>query len=75
MACIAAKPIVDGLESEFGDQLQVVRVDVQSSSGRDFAREYGTFTPTFVFFDPHGMELWRTVGSLDADQVRQSINQ
>jgi len=73
MACVAAKPIVDGLENEFQGRLQVIRVDVQTSFGRDLARDYRTFTPTFVFFDHQGIEIWRTVGSLDAEQVRQSL--
>lgn len=66
---------MDGLEEEFQDPLRVVRVDVQSAFGRDLAREYGTFTPTFVFFDSQGEELWRVVGSLDADKVRQSLTE
>jgi len=70
-----AKPIVDGLELEFQDQLKVVRVDVQSPFGHELAREYGTFTPTFVFFDSQGDEMWRLVGSLDAEKVRQSLSQ
>jgi len=37
------------------------------------AREYGTFTPTFVFFDGKGEERWRVIGSLDADQVRETM--
>ena len=64
---------MDGLEEEYQDQLRVVRVDVQSSLGRELARDYGTFTPTFVLFDPLGEELWRVVGSLDAEEVRQSL--
>ncbi|MBT3389607.1 MAG: thioredoxin family protein [Chloroflexi bacterium] len=64
---------MDGLEVEFPTQLKVVRVDVQSAFGRELAREYGTFTPTFVLFDAQGEELWRVVGSLDAEKVRQSI--
>jgi len=64
---------VDGLESEFSDSLKVVRVDVQSALGRSLAREYGSFTPTFVFFDLQGEELWREIGSLDAEKVRQAL--
>jgi hypothetical protein len=36
-------------------------------------REYGKFTPTFVFFDAGGEELWRTVGTLDPGVVRQLL--
>jgi len=31
------------------------------------------FTPTFIYFDKDGKELWREVGSLDAQRVRDSI--
>ena len=64
---------MDGLEAEFDGQLRVIRVDVQSQSGREISRLYGSFTPTFVFFDPQGEEIWREIGSLDADLVRQSM--
>lgn len=64
---------MDGLEKEFPDQLEIIRVDVQSDLGNELAREYGSFTPTFVLFDPQGEELWRVIGSLDAERVRQSL--
>jgi len=64
---------VDGLEKEFEAQLKVIRVNVQSASGQEVARLYGTFTPTFVFFDPQGEEIWREIGSLEPDKVRKSM--
>lgn len=64
---------MDGLENEYPEQLEIIRVDVQSELGHELAREYGSFTPTFVIFDPQGEELWRVVGSLDAERVRQSL--
>jgi len=62
---------VNGLKTEFPDQLRVVSVDVQSSLGRELAREYGKFTPTFIIFDGNGEELRRMIGSIDPDVVRQ----
>ena len=73
MGCAAAKPIVNGLKEEFPEKLRVISVDVQSALGRELVREYGNFTPTFVFYDEQGNELWRSVGTLDADKVRQSL--
>ena len=61
------------LTEEFPETLQVVSVDVQSALGRELAREYGNFTPTFIFYDEQGRELWRSVGTLDANKVRQSL--
>lgn len=73
MGCAAAKPIVNGLKEEYPETLQVVSVDVQSDLGHELVREYGNFTPTFIFYDAEGTELWRSVGTLDADKVRQSL--
>ena len=64
---------MDGLEAEFEGHLRVIRVDVQSADGKEVARKYGSFTPTFVFFDPQGEEVWRAVGLIDAEKVRQSM--
>jgi len=58
---------------EFPETLRVVSVDVQSALGHELVQEYGNFTPTFVFYDKQGQELWRSVGTLDADKVRQSL--
>ncbi len=70
---MAAKPIVDGLEAEFAGQLNVLRVDVQSAAGKELAWQFGALTPTFILFDAQGEELWRMVGSLDAEAVRDSL--
>lgn len=64
---------MNGLKDEFPGELQVVSVDVQSALGRELVREYGSYTPTFVFYDGQGIELWRSVGTLDADEVRESL--
>lgn len=69
------KPIVDGIESQYAGRLTVLHVDVTQPSGRATAREFGfQFTPTFIFFGADGKELWRSVGSLDEDQLKRSLN-
>jgi thiol-disulfide isomerase/thioredoxin len=76
MACIAVKPIVDGLETEFSDKLRVIRVDIQSEAGKALGVQYDfRFTPTFIFFDAQGKESWREVGSLSAERVRTLLKE
>ena len=58
---------------EFPETLRVASVDVQSALGHELVREYGNFTPTFIFYDEQGIELWRSVGTLDVEKVRQSL--
>jgi thiol-disulfide isomerase/thioredoxin len=74
MACAAAAPIVDGLEQEFEGQLVVIRVDIQSQAGSQLTSRFGSrVSPTFIFFDAVGNEMWRSFGSIDADQVRAAL--
>ena len=75
MACAAAKPIVDGIEADHAGELVVLRVDVQDAAGKELAREYTVLaTPTFVFFDAQGEELWRSVGTISAGQVEEALS-
>jgi thiol-disulfide isomerase/thioredoxin len=73
-ACVAAKPTVDKVETEYSNQLKVIRLNVQDPVGRELARSYDfQFTPTFIFFNGQGDELWRQIGSLNPDRVRESL--
>ena len=68
------KPIVDGIEQEYEGRLLVIRLNIQEQVGRELAPVFGfEYTPTFIFFDAQGNELWRSVGSLDPEKLRQSL--
>ena len=68
------KPVVDGLEQELAGQLLIIRLNIQETVGRELAPVYGfEFTPTFIFLDAQGNELWREVGGLDVERVRDSL--
>jgi thioredoxin-related protein len=65
---------VDGLETEFGPKLHILRLNVQDNVGRELAPVYDfEYTPTYIFFDAQGKELWRTVGEIDPQRVRDSV--
>ena len=68
------KPVVDELENELGENLHVIRLNAQEIVGRELAPVYGfSFTPTFIFIDGDGNEVWREVGGLDTQRVRESL--
>lgn len=68
------KPIVDGIEAQYSEQLVVLRVDVTTQAGRAVGWEFGfQYTPTLIFFDANGRENWRSVGSLDEVQIHRSM--
>ena len=70
------KPIVDGLETEMGDRLHVIRINIQDRVGRELGPVYDfEYTPTYIFFDANGTELWRSIGEIDPQRVRNSVVQ
>jgi thiol-disulfide isomerase/thioredoxin len=74
LACTAVKPLVDDLEQKLGESLHIIRIDIQQPAGRELASLYRfQYTPTFIYFDSRGVELWRQVGSLDPARVRTSL--
>ena len=65
---------MDELENEVGNQILFIRLNIQEEVGRELAPVYDfEFTPTFIYFDRDGNELWREVGSLDPQRVRDSL--
>lgn len=71
---MAAKPIVDGIEDDYPDQLIVLRLDVQDRVGKELGDVYGVpGTPTFIFFDAQGNEVWRTIGTISPEKVAESL--
>ena len=80
ISCTQIRPIVDALEEELssevsiGPKLHIIRVNVQEAVGQDLAHLYGfQATPTFIFFDAQGNEVWRRIGTFDPQQVRDSL--
>ncbi len=65
---------MDGLEKELGQKLTILRVNVQDPVGRELAPVYNfEYTPTYIFFDAKGRELWRSIGEIDPQRVRDSV--
>jgi thioredoxin-related protein len=74
------KPAVDGLEQEINNEVSIgkkihfIRLNIQETVGMELAPVYNfEFTPTFIFFDAQGHEVWRTVGTFDPQKVRDSL--
>jgi len=65
---------VDELEEEVAHDLHVIRLNIQEEVGMELAPLYGfEFTPTFIYFDAQGNELWRMVGDFDPQRVRDTL--
>jgi thioredoxin-related protein len=65
---------VDRLENEVAGQIDIIRLNVQEPFGKELAKNYDfQYTPTFIFFDENGIEVWREVGGLDVEHVWESL--
>ncbi len=65
---------MDGLEQQLSGKLEIVRINIQEPVGRELAPVYDfEYTPTYIFFDANGTELWRTIGEIDPQKVRDSV--
>ena len=68
------KPIVDRLEENYGDELNIVRVDVTKPSGEEVAREMGLVgQPYYVFFGADNEETRRIGGPQTYKVLAQEI--
>ena len=67
-----AEPIVNGLREELEGELLIVQLNIRDIQNKALLLELDAhFTPTFILFDGAGQEVWRDVGTLDAELVRQ----
>ena len=65
---------MDGIEQDYAGRLLVIRLNIQEDVGSELAPLFGLeFSPTFIFFDAQATELWRSVGDLDLERLRQSL--
>lgn len=69
-----AEPIVNGLRSEWGDDVQVLQINVHRKENRSLIERIGfRFTPTFILYDAGGQEIWRASGGLNGAEVRRQL--
>ena len=74
IACLRAEPVVDSLQAEWGDSVEVVRLNIHEPRSSELAARFNfQFTPTFILFTPDGEEVWRQVGGIDAAAVRAQV--
>lgn len=68
------KPIVDRLEETYGDEFNIVRIDVTRFKGEELLREYGLVgQPNYLFFDSSNEETRRIAGPQSFEVMAQEI--
>ena len=74
MACLVAKPIVDGIEKDLQGKARVVRLDLFSKVGREVASRYGVrAVPTILILDADAEVTYRHSGMPERHEVVAQI--
>lgn len=65
---------MDGIERGLGDQVEVLRLNVTDSVGRELALRYGVRqVPTLLVLDGSGKVVLRQNGRLDREDVFETV--
>jgi len=66
--CKEMRPVMDGIQATFGDQVKIVFYDVWEDEAP--AKEYGIqYIPTQVFLDDKGVEFHRHTGFYPQEEI------
>lgn len=71
---MSARPIVDGLQSQYSNRVRIVRVDIMTDAGRAIGARYGfQFTPFFVGLDAKGQMIWQQTGRAPTPELLDQL--
>ncbi len=70
------KPVVDGLEKQYGDKVEFRRYNVETdNTGVELANKLGVqYVPTFVVVNTNGVISKQVVGGQTEEQMKQMID-
>jgi hypothetical protein len=68
------EPVVNGLEGNYSEQVQVRRLDANSSEGSDAFRHYQLLGhPSYVLLNPRGVVMWKGLGEISKVELEGQI--
>lgn len=70
------QPIVDGLEAEYGDEVEFRRINAITEEGvaiYDFYSLRGH--PAYLLLNPAGEVLWQGVGEQPVESIKNSLDE
>jgi thioredoxin 1 len=69
--CMAMMPVLEDLKSELGDQVRIVKIDVDKNTDLAVAQKV-MGVPMFVVYK-NGKEHWRQAGSVTKETLKNAI--
>ncbi len=74
--CKKMQPIMTEIEAEYGDQVEIVFVDVWTEAGKESGQKYKIrVIPTQVFLDADGKEYYRHEGFFPKEELVKVLKQ
>ena len=71
--CKMMHPVLEGLKKQLGEQVKIVKIDIDSPVNRQLVNSYQVqAVPTLMLFKA-GKMVWRQSGAMQATQIRQVI--
>ncbi len=68
------RPVVDGLEQDYGDRIEFQRYNIASEEGETWARQYNLRGhPAFLLLDSQGQERWRYLGVIPREKIEAEL--
>ncbi len=68
------KPIVDGLEQKYGEQIAVRRINANEGDGPAIMRDYKIpGHPVILIFDRQGQEIKRFIGPQPVEMIEEVL--
>ncbi len=71
--CKMMAPILAELEKEYQGRAAIIFIDIQKQKGK--AKEFNVSTiPAQIFYDRSGQEVWRHIGFLDKESIKEKLD-
>jgi hypothetical protein len=69
------QPIVDGLENQYQETVEFVRINASTTKGLEIFNAYSLFGhPSYLILDETGETLWQSVGEQTVDIIENALD-
>lgn len=68
------QPIVNGIEAEYNEEVEFIRINAGTADGLKTFNAYGMFGhPAYLILDERGKILWQNVGEQPQELIEESL--
>jgi len=68
------QPIVNGIEAEYNEEVEFMRINAGTADGLKTFNAYGMFGhPAYLILDESGKVLWQNVGEQPKERIEENL--